>query len=302
MLQSLLLSAQKSISIILIILMMPFNFANLESTHEPKNPDEVKTSFTVLSDCHIEGNNLRTFEVFEQILKDVKSSERNDALVFLGDNVMNGQFIENNFFYGGLKAAGLDTQLIVAPGNHDFSNDQGSYSVYLNRFLGYNNIFLGANLTSPYYFRVINGCYFIVLSSEEATVDEADISDKQLKWLSEVLDEAEKTGNPIFVFNHHPADYIVGESDRLTDVLCEYDNLIYFCGHTHLPLRYGTFYECNSVQSINLPKSTEHAVEAYECGVGAVVEVYEDEVLVRMRNFCDGKWIPEYERSYPITK
>lgn len=303
MLKSLLNSAQKSISIILIMLMIPFNLMNLDSTHEAKNPDEVKTRFTVLSDCHIEGNNLKTYEVFADILSDVKSTDKNDAVVFLGDNTMNGQIIESEFFYGALRGANLADEVLVVAGNHDYSNGEGLYPVYLKRFLDYNNKFLGAGLAAPYYFRVINGCFFIVLSTEAATVNFMEISDLQLKWLEAVLKLAEKSGNPIFVFNHYPVDYIEDDdTERLSSVLDDYDNLIYFCGHTHDALWEGSIYECNGVKSINIPKTTEHAIDDYDCGVGAVVEVYDDEVLVRIRDFYDSCWVEGYEVSYPIVK
>ena len=50
--------------------------------------------------------------------------------------------------------------------------------------------------------------------------------------------------------------------------------------------------------SVNVPKSTEHAVEGYETGIGAVVEVYENNVLLRFRDFDDGKWVEGYEYNF----
>ncbi|MBR2417608.1 MAG: hypothetical protein IKB12_03150, partial [Clostridia bacterium] len=89
-----------------------------------------------------------------------------------------------------------------------------------------------------------------------------------------------------------------GEYTRLSDVIDDYDNLLYFCGHTHAPLSSSSVSVVNGVQQINIPKSTEHATEGYECGIGAVVEVYDGEVLLRIRDFDDGKWVEGYEYSY----
>ncbi|MBR2078568.1 MAG: metallophosphoesterase [Clostridia bacterium] len=287
------------IATVLTLIMLPVTFMMPPTdSYEAKDADNLITSFTVLSDIHIEGNNYPTFREFSEILKEVHNAEDNDTLVFLGDNTMNCQDIESIFFYGALKAAKPADNLVIVPGNHDFGNGTGDYEMYRDRFLKYAN-FAGADIDSPYFYKVIDGCYFIVLSTESDTVNDMNISDAQLQWLKGVLDEAAKTDRPIFVFNHHPINYIQnGEYTRLSDVIDDYDNLLYFCGHTHAPLSSSSVSVVNGVQQINIPKSTEHATEGYECGIGAVVEVYDGEVLLRIRDFDDGKWVEGYEYSY----
>lgn len=287
------------IATVLTLIMLPVTFMMPPTdSYEAKDADKLITSFTVLSDIHIEGNNYPTFREFSEILKEVHNAEDNDTLVFLGDNTMNCQDIESIFFYGALKAAKPADNLVIVPGNHDFGNGTGDYEMYRDRFLKYAN-FAGADIDSPYFYKVIDGCYFIVLATESDTVNDMNISDAQLQWLKGVLDEAAKTDRPIFVFNHHPINYIQnGEYTRLSDVIDDYDNLLYFCGHTHAPLSSSSVSVVNGVQQINIPKSTEHATEGYECGIGAVVEVYDSEVLVRFRDFDDGKWVEGYEYSY----
>lgn len=290
------------IATVLTLIMLPVTFMMPPTdSYEAKDADKLITSFTVLSDIHIEGNNYPTFREFSEILKEVHNSEDNDTLVFLGDNTMNCQDIESIFFYGALKAANPADNLVIVPGNHDFGNGTGDYEMYRDRFLKYAN-FAGADIDSPYFYKVIDGCYFIVLATESDTVNDMNISDAQLQWLKGVLDEAAKTDRPIFVFNHHPINYIQnGEYTKLSDVIDDYENILYFCGHTHAPLSSSSVSVVNGVQQINIPKSTEHATDGYECGIGAVVEVYEDEVLLRIRDFDDGKWVEGYEYSYPIN-
>lgn len=287
------------IATVLTLIMLPVTFMMPPTdSYEAKDADKLITSFTVLSDIHIEGNNYPTFREFSEILKEVHNAEDNDTLVFLGDNTMNCQDIESIFFYGALKAAKPADNLVIVPGNHDFGNGTGDYEMYRDRFLKYAN-FAGADIDSPYFYKVIDGCYFIVLSTESDTVNDMNISDAQLQWLKDVLDEAAKTDKPIFVFNHYPVNYIQnGAYTRLSDVIDDYDNLLYFCGHTHAPLSSSSVSVVNGVQQINIPKSTEHATEGYECGIGAVVEVYDGEVLLRIRDFDDGKWVEGYEYSY----
>ncbi len=298
-------SVKNIISIIMALFLIPVNMIFPTDKHEAKRPDEVKTSFSVVSDCHIEGNNYETFKVFTKILKDAEATDKKDAMVFLGDNTMNGQEIESIFFFTALRFANPADNLIVAAGNHDYSNGEGDYQEHLNRYLKYNNNVLGAKIDKPYFYKVINGCYFVVLSSEDKSVNNMYITDTQLNWLDGVLAEADSKGAPIFVFNHHPSLYV--QYDRMYDlnnVLKKYDNLLYFSGHTHNALSGDTVTTIDGVNHINLPKVTEHAYgqDVYDCGIGAVVEVYENEVLLRIRDFYDGKWVEEYEYSYPIVK
>ena len=295
-----LISAKNIISTILALLYLPFsiNSAPVES-YEARNADELKTSFTVVSDIHIEGNNYQTFKEYTEILKEVHDSKDNDTLVFLGDNTMNGQDIESIFFYGALKVSKPAEKLVIAPGNHDYGNGTGAYDELKPRFKKYAN-FVGCGIgDTNYYYKVIDSCYYIVLTTESDTVNGVDISDTQLSWLKGVLDEASKDDKPIFVFDHHPVNYIEsGEYNRLSDVLNDYENVFFFSGHTHSPLSSHSVSVVNGVQQFNIPRTTDDDYEGHEGGIGAVVEVYENEVLVRFRDFDDGEWVEGYEYTF----
>ncbi len=265
--------------------------------HTAKNEDDLQLTFSVLSDVHIESNNLETYQMLFKIMRDAKKMKGgNDAIVFLGDNTMNGQDIENMYFYSALNAVKPADEIIVASGNHDFGNGTGDFETYLKRYLGYNNFFLRQGIEKAYYYKVINGCYFIVLATESDSVNYMDISDTQLSWLGSVLEEAESMGCPAFVFNHYPVNYIGGDNyDALYETLNGYNNVIYFSGHTHFQYHnqssirnYGSFTE------FNLPKCTEHTLSDYDGGIGAQVEVYENEIIVRIRDFADSLWLDEF--------
>ncbi len=307
---SILYLLKKVAATLLTAIMLLFSITHLSAEpYETKKPDEVKLNFTVISDCHIEGPDveftfLDTYRVFAKILCGAKKANNgNDAIVFLGDNTMNGQNIENMLFFGGVRMLRPAEEIIVAAGNHDLSNDQGEYSKFVDRFIGYSNSFLSAELTTPYFFRIINGCYFIMLSSEETTVDTMYLSDEQLLWLEDILKQADEADAPIFVISHHPADYLEDrEPDELTDILKDYDNLLYFCGHTHHEISSDSIYNLNGVNCINLPRCTEWKAEGYDTGIGAQVEVYEKEILVRIRDYYDGLWLEGHEYSYPVEK
>lgn len=291
--------AKHVIMTVFTLIFMPLSFLIAPADgYEAKNPDELKTSFTVLSDIHIEGNNFETFKEYSEILNEVNSAKNNDTLVFLGDNTMNGQHIESIFFFSALRFTNPSENLIIAPGNHDYANGTGGYDKMYERFNDYAN-FAGCKIEKNNYYKIIDGYYFIVLTTESDSVNGIDISDEQLQWLTSVLDEAAREDKPAFVFSHHPVNYIEnGPSDRLSCVLDDYGNVIFFCGHTHFALSERSVSEVNGILSVNVPKSTEHAVEGYEPGIGAVVEVYENNVLLRFRDFDDGKWVEGYEYNF----
>lgn len=292
-------SAKQIIITVFSLVLLPLSFLiSPAEGYEAKNPDGLKTSFTVLSDIHIEGNNYQTFKEYSEILNEVKNNKNNDTLVFLGDNTMNGQHIESVFFFGALRNTKPEKNLIIAPGNHDYANGTGNYDKMAQRFLKYAN-FAGCEIESNNYYKIIDGYYFIVLTTESDSVNGIDISDEQLTWLTGVLNEASEEDKPVFVFSHHPVNYIEdGPHDKLSSVLDDYEDVIFFCGHTHFALSENSVKEVNGVLSVNVPKSTEHAVEEYETGIGAVVEVYENEVLLRFRDFDDGKWVEGYEYNF----
>lgn len=266
---------------------------------EAEKPDELIASFAVVSDIHVETNHPETYNNFKDVLEGIKAAEYLDAVVYTGDNVMNGQLLENFFFYSAVKAAMPAENNFVITGNHDLGNGEGDYNKFRNNFIFNNKFVLGNDITEVYYYRVINGCYMIFLSSEDLSVGDYVISDKQMEWLRGILDEAQEANAPIFVFNHHPINLIRDrDSKKLALLLQEYDNLLYFHGHYHNELGADNFYELYDIDCINLPKATEYV--EFEPGKGIIVEVYEDELVVRSRDFIKGEWIDELVYRYPL--
>lgn len=282
----------------LLMLMSPA-FSGNGTAYAPEKPDEVIMSFSAVSDIHVETNNPDAYEAFTDILYGIKTGQHNDAVVFTGDNVMNGQIAENLFFYTAVRSALPADSTFVVSGNHDYGNGEGDFDKFLRNYLINNNLFLGKGIDKPYYYRVINGCYMIFLSSEGSSIGECIISQEQYDWLEGVIGEAKAENATIFVFNHHPVNYIDGDSDKtLAEILSGYDNLLYIHGHIHNKLSANSFYEQYGVKSINLPRSSE--IVEYEPGDGIVVEVYENEILVRGRDFVSGEWIEGLEFRYPL--
>lgn len=278
--------------------------------YSPKNEDP-ELVFSVLSDVHMEGNNMERFNLFGEGIRDVNSATRNDALVFLGDNTMNGQNVEHTFFYGLLDRYNSIENVLVTSGNHDLcpsEQNSGDYNTQANQFISFYNTFLEVNIEKAYYSREINGYKFIVLASESDAGVQQYLSVEQLLWLENELDSAESLGKPVFIFNHYPLNHTwpfvwteghVGMESELLHFLMKKSNnqIVYFSGHLHMGLN------DNEVSYVNEENITYISVPAFgadnnvgnadiqDKGMGLYVEVYEDEVLVRMRNYVEHEWM-----------
>ena len=286
-------------------------------TYDVKDPENCKLNFTVISDSHIEGNNIERYKVFATAVKDVQQNKSgNDAVVFLGDNTMNGQHIENMLFHGAAYAALKDENVLPVLGNHDIGNGEGDYARLQSRWYDYSAAFFGKNLSHPYYYEVIDGCYFIVLGMETQEVHEMFISEEQFSWLEDVLAKAAQSGMPTFVFCHYPSDYVVDaegeETDRLTNMLAAFNeehDLFSFVGHTHMPMHlFWSFHNYDGFPEIYLPRITSLGGEndselLDDTGAGVEVELYGNEVVVRARDFYRGEWkVDQWEDDEPLME
>ena len=273
---------------VLLTMMFPA-IGNKAASYEAQKPDELVASFVVLSDIHVETNNPTSYKYLRETLKGVKAGKDIDAVIYTGDNVMNGQDLENTLFYAAVKAMDPSDKNFVLAGNHDLGNSAGDYNKLLNNYISFNKRYLGEDVGKGYFYRVVNGCYIICLISEEPSTWGLVIGDEQFAWLEDVLKEADAADAPIFVFNHFPIRYEGGSSERLGALLNKYGADLFVHGHYHDHLiNAGNFRDDHGIKSVNLTRPTE--VKLFEAGQGIVIEAYEDEFVVRVRNFITGEW------------
>lgn len=277
-------------TVMILLTMFSPAFGSKAESYSAERPDELVTSFAVVSDIHVETNHPEPYNSLKGVLQGIKVGKDIDAVVYTGDNVMNGQVLEDVFFYSAVRAVMPAKNNYVITGNHDLGNGEGDYSKFRSNFILFNKLVLGNDIDELYYYKVVNGCYMIFMSSEDLCVGDYVISDEQLNWLKGVLDKAQAENAPILVFNHHPI-YLVRDRDyrEIAWLLQKYDNLVYFHGHYHNHLTTDSFYEWHGVDCINVPRATENS--DYDPGSGLVVEVYEDEIVVRSRDFIKGEWM-----------
>ena len=295
----------RAISLILGVAMLAL-FSPAAGRSEPydvKDPEACLLDLTVFSDVHVEGNNPSRYKVFAASMKDVaKNQSGSDAVLFLGDSTMNGQNIENMFFHGTVGTLLKGQKVIPVPGNHDFGNGEGDFEKIQQRWYDYTEAFFGLKLTTPYYYQVIDGFYFIVLANEQQNIDRMHMSDEQFAWLEATLEQAAQSGKPTFVLAHYPPrmeDHINPDTTyNLCSMLAAFNrehDVFYLCGHLHHAPDAATFHAWSGFPETYLPCLTQLADDGKpdvdnETGFGELVEVYADRVVFRVRNFYSGEW------------
>lgn len=301
---------KKVLAVMITLIMFIGVKPNGKEAHTVLNEDTCKLCISVLSDVHIETNNLARYNSYATMLKDcANNSFGNDVALFLGDNTMNGQLLENLLFYGAQEVTHVSDNIITCCGNHDVGNGEGNYDSLISQFIGMNNEFFDAGIgDTPWYYRVIDGYYFIVLCPEDLCVYEMPISDAQYKFLDETLAMATAEGKPAFVVCHYPVSEVGDDwGERVEEILGKYKNVFWISGHTHMPVIKGwTFDNSWGYNEVNLPRCTELSGDddkIYEgTGYGVQLEVYEDEVVGRVRNYYTGEWEDYYEFHFELEK
>ena len=279
-------------------------FAGGVAPHEPydvKDPENCVMNLTVFSDVHVEGNNYPRYKVFANCLRDAKQNKSgSDAFLFLGDNTMNGQHIENTMLHGTIARLLKGENVITIPGNHDVGNGEGDFYKLQDRWFDYTEAFFGRKLTTPYFYEVVNGFYIIVLANETPDINSMHMSETQYKWLEDTLALAAESGLPAFVLAHyHPRMAVPVDPDSqysLVRILADYNrehDVFFLCGHLHMSPCANSFHAWSGFPEAYLPCLTlqnENRENFEETGFGEIVEVYPDRVVFRMRNFFTGEW------------
>ncbi len=289
------------------------------ATDEPIKPldEDAKLVFAAFGDTQISNYMFDRYKSFSASMEDLHASERMDAVIVAGDVAENGLAEEYQLVYDGLK--GLENcRYIMSAGNHDIR--LRSYKQVVSRFTEFSNA-LNNNVdpvTELHFSERVNGYKFIVIGSDKATFEEAYISDEQLEWLDSEL--AAENGKPTFVICHQPlklthdlpntwgsgtnlvAGSVGDQSDALEEILTSYKNVIFVTGHLHTGFGKASYEQKGDLHMINVPAlSIDNKDGEYNgSGLGYIVEVYDDEIIFRARNFETGKWVPDYDETITL--
>ena len=287
--------------------------------------DNIKLCATIVSDTHIDEKHPVKIIPMYILINSLKGAKKSNSDVFLtvGDTTSRGSRTNWNMTRKCFEKAAFSKRIMLTIGNHDGWHDDDFEAAQKEYFSAFYDI-CKRKIDTTYFSEEINGCRFICIGTDSESGCAAAISDEQMNWFRSEMASASETKNPIFVFCHQslntrhglprtwernekpdrPLDEGgIGErSDEIAEILKSCKNVFYFSGHSHMGLcgedmkkneGYSTF-ECeDGVTLINLPSLScgNHHGELNGLGIGIQLEVYEDKVVLRPKNYISGKFI-----------
>lgn len=280
----------------------------------------IKLQFPVMSDIHIGIDSSE--QRFEDALRQYKKvAPHYDAIAMVGDITTTGYISEYDTFNNILnKNIEYGAEKLISIGNHEYFDGINNPSKNLTDDVLKNRFIENTGMSNIYYDKWIKDYHFIVLGGEESRIsnpdieDDAIMSDTQYKWLEEKLAESTSPDKPIFVFLHQPIDDTTYGSElwggvkdtKLKDTLNKYPQVILFSGHTHNLVDHPrTVYQ----DGFTMVNDGSVGYTWYNCDYGPgensqglLVNVYEDKVEVKSREFSLEKWLKTFEINVPFKK
>lgn len=293
--------------------------------------DGCNASFAVISDTHLKDNFIRQGMLELGLLDMSKAEDRLDAVVFDGDITDHGYIDMWDCFARAVGKYDIADQTVIVEGNHDtWGPDRENLETVRQTFIDYNKKISDRDVSEIYYTAKIGDYPVIVLGSEGDSTD-ATVSQTQIDWFAAEMEKASKTGLPIFVFFHQPINQTHGlpltwemdkedppekggigdASDDIFNIIKKYQNVFYISGHLHAGLSteddrtvYSSVEKHDGYTLVNLPCYSYPDVKRggkIVNGTGYVFEVYDNEVMIRARNFATGRWLSKYDVTIDIT-
>ena len=288
-------------------------FGNFAAGYAPSK-DNCNLNFAVISDIHMTDETARRDMLALGLYDMDKAEEKLDALILAGDTTDMANSKQYTLVEDAFSKYTPADNIIMALGNHDTWNDENindyRYIESERLFLEYNKKIANRDIDKVYYSTVVNGYTFLVMGSEYDHTD-AYISAEQLDWLHRELNHAGADGKPVFVISHWPLANTHGLPDiwgsdgtfaenisaDVENILQNYENVFMISGHIHSGLANNSIRGYSSVEthgnitSVNLPSYMYPGIAGSPSnGNGFVFEVYDDEVIIRARNFSGGVW------------
>ena len=303
----------------ILLTAFPYNGVELPTIDAAK--DDCRMVAELISDTHLEEKEFIRQSFLKTGLKNLSRAKITvDAVVNAGDLTNYADEPSLAKYYEILEKYS-PCKALSAAGNHDIGHAGDRDVTDITReeakanFIRYNNEYLGIDAQDTYYSYEVNGYKFIVLGDicyDGGHWDAMDIGPEQMAFLDSELAAGTAEGKPVFVVCHWPVDDINGEAtiwpgsgidlavNDVKSVMEKYDNVFYISGHMHAGIKstavdekydLATVETVNGVTYINLP--TYGLVNMFGdpvSGTGAQLEVYDDCVMIRPRNFITNAW------------
>ena len=286
-------------------------------------------SFQVLSDVHIDGSddNNKSRQNLIDALEDISVLDpTSSAVMFPGDITDSGSEAQYESFYDIIEKYNF-TKSIIALGNHDVRwlcssddrNEPGANvptckygtSPFKERYLKYNTPYMDGTTDELYFDTWINDYHFITLNTEKDLKDNAYLSNEQLNWLKDVIKEDAHKDKPIFIqihqtftntADHESLDLIGEQEEALKEILKDYPQSIIFTGHVHNGIDLAKAYQEEYGYVVDVPAFKYQSYGDSRAQIGYQVNVFEDRVEIRPRDYKNDLWLDEYKTDILFDK
>ncbi len=295
---------------------------------EAQDPDSIRLNATVWSDTHIDYREFILQGTMTAGLSSLHLSKTPiDAFIITGDLTNYGDEKSIETCFGAIQKYCPAENVVLATGNHEMGHVEGVTQAECREYIvKHYNEYFGENIENVYFSKDINGYTFIVLGDQgEDTWDFPEIHQEQLDFLDRELARGTASGKPVFVICHWPVwgvngqdkiwedGYLEDENEPVMEVLNKYrnKNVFFLSGHVHTGFNsvlvgnwFGFRYAetIDGINYVNFP--TYGLVNRYgipwPC-TGAQMEVYDDRVVFRPRNYLSGVWYVNYEMSFDLV-
>ena len=277
---------------------------------------EVLLRFQVTSDWHVTDNPKHEHNLHVGMMLDDIASVCPDsaAIIGVGDIADHGRESEYKRVGEIIAARENVPPIHYVIGNHDVSMNLG-YKKQIEIF----NEFAGND--SAYYDLWIGGYHFIFLAFETEGAPQA-IPKKELTWLEEKLAEDADPKKPIFVFCHESIlDTVAGSTseegwwgisngEKVAELFSRYPQTVFFNGHSHWELcSYNEMFAGDAKRTFSAfnTSSVGYLWTGYNIvpgeylygSEGLFVEVCENALLVRGRDFVKNEWTAAAQYTVP---
>ena len=313
----------------LILTVVPYKGLELPVINNVK--DNCNMTVELVSDVHIEQIDLIRGAMLKVGLNNLKYAKADIDAVCVAGDLTNYADEESLADYYNILKKYSPAPVISAAGNHDIGHvgDKGVTDITREEaktnFIRYNNEYMGINAENNYYTTEVNGYKFIVLGDEVIDGghwDNMDMSDEQLEFLDSELNTAD--GAPVFVICHwsvdgtngqdiiYPDSCIELENNDVKTIMEKYKNVFYISGHIHGGIKstaaaavcdMANVEVLNGVTYVSLPSYGIVNTFGYPwSGTGVQMEVYDDQVVFRPRNFITNAWFTNAAYTIDIVK
>ena len=302
-------------------------FVPFSGGRDAKTDDALTLRVAFVSDVHIDKRLPLGQSALQTCYRDMNGFDL-DAVAVLGDLTNYGDYeTTERFFEITADTVKEGVTPIVISGNHDIGHAKEADGERMNPealadFLSLCNEYLDYGVDAPYYTIEVNGFGFICLNDEsEDNWDHPEYSDAALAFLNAELDKYAVDGKPAFVLIHVPLSGIHGEEHYYPDggteepwntqirkILEAHDNVFCLSGHFHKGLSNSidtpTYRQLNGVNYLNLPSflMPNWPVDLAINGLGFIMEVTENTVTFRCRNYYLHNWYGSYVYTVDLVK